>query len=262
MAAVAHEVWTIHTEVFDGPLDLLLHLVKKEGVALRKISIARIADAYLDYLDRMRELHLGIAGDYLVLAATLCHLKSLELLPRPPTQATVEQDPVDPREAFVQRLVDYQRYREAADAIEERDWLGRDVFSREPSDLGNVPKPLVSGIDAFGLLDLYHHLLRRQAEPEAVHEVHQSGYDIGSCCRHVLKVLGGPGGECELSELLVGLRTRAERVVTFLSVLEMARLRWVEIVQSEHLGAVTVTSRVAVDVDLQPVVGRIEVAAG
>lgn len=255
-------VWTVRTEVFDGPLDLLLYLVRRDGIDLRLIRIAPIADAYVAYLGQMQDLQLGVAADYLVLAATLCHLKSLEILPRPPTATVVAEDAVDPRAALVRRLVDYQRFREAAEALDARPWLGRDVFAREPADIGDAPRPVAAGVDAFGLLDLYFGLLRRSREPDLVHEVHGDAFDIGTCCRRVLEILGGEGATLDLGAILGVFSTRAERIVAFLAVLEMSRLRWVGLEQREHLGAVSVRSHVGVDVDLQPVVGRLSVAAG
>lgn len=254
--------WTVRTEVFDGPLDLLLYLVRKDGVELRHVSMARIADAYLAYLDRMRELHLGVAADYLVMAATLCHLKSLELLPRPPTPRTESGEPEeDPREALVRRLVDYERFKHAAEALDDRPIVGRDVFVRDPdTSVDDRPRPWVPGIDAFGLLDLYHALLLRQDRGEAVYEIGGSGPDIDGCFRHVLRALGGPGGRADLRVILAPLRTVVERIVGFLAVLEMTRLRWLEIEQSEHLGPVTVTSRVPADTDISAALGQVEVA--
>ena len=253
-----NSAWTVHTEIFDGPLDLLLYLVKRDGIDLRQVSIARIADAYLGYLDRMRELHLGVAAEYLVLAATLCHLKSLELLPRPPTDTTGDEEPEDPREALVRRLVDHQRFREAADALEQRPVLGRDSFARDPEEIPGSSRPLRSNLDAFGLLDLYHDLLRRKEQGPPTYDLKGDTPDIGSCVRRVLVALGGPGGRGELRELLKAVVRPVERVLTFLAVLEMGRLRWIAIEQLEHLGPVWFTSQVPQDQELSAIVGRIE----
>ena len=138
--------------------------------------MAAIADAYLGYLDKMRDLHLGIAGDYLVMAATLVHLKSISLLPRPPTSRSAEEEQEDPRESLVRRLVDYQRFKEASLALDARPHLGRDTFAREPVDLGDRPRPFAAGISAFALLDLYHDVLRRPKAQEVVHTVGGEGY--------------------------------------------------------------------------------------
>ena len=127
MAAPAEPDWVIRTEVFDGPLDLLLYLVRREGIDLRSLPVSRIADAYLSYIDRMRDLHLGVAGEYLVMADTLVWMKSLELLPRRPV---IEEDEEgeDPREALARRLQAYAAVREGADVLESRPRVGRDVF--------------------------------------------------------------------------------------------------------------------------------------
>src|SRR5690349_10294681 len=125
--------FTVHTDVFDGPLDLLLHLVKRDGISLARLEVSRIADAYLAYLDQMRELDLAIAADWLVMAATLVHLKALELLPRPP--AILEEDETDPRDALLAQLADYERVKIDARALDARTMVGRDVLVR----IGETP---------------------------------------------------------------------------------------------------------------------------
>jgi segregation and condensation protein A len=249
--------WTVHTDVFDGPLDLLLYLVRRDGIDLRRLEVAKVADAYLATLDRMRELHLGVAGDYLVMAATLVHLKSLELLPRLPTPVEEEDEGVDPREALARRLEAYQRYREAAEQLDALPRLDRDLFARAPEPVQDEHRPLIPGVDAFGLLDVYYELLKRQATEPVVHEVGGSGPDFEGCCRGVLGWLGGVGGRQELGSFLHRLGRPADRVVSFVAVLEMARLRWVDLAQQVHLGPVWVTSRVPVDHDLATLTGRL-----
>jgi segregation and condensation protein A len=252
--------FSVRTEVFDGPLDLLLYLVQKDGIDLRKIAIARIADAYLAYLDRMRDLNLGIAAEYLVMAATLCYLKSLELLPRAPTATGAAEDEEDPRQKLIQQLIEHQRYREAADHLDARPQLGRDVFAREPVAIdADSARTVVAGVDAFRLLDVFHDLLRKASAPEPVHTLAARGPDIGSCCRAVLAALGGPGGTGVLQDVLGRMPTRIERIVAFLAVLEMARLGWLGLRQDEHTGPVELTSRVEADVDLTPIIGRVAV---
>lgn len=256
----AATIWTVRTDVFDGPLDLLLHLVRKEGVDLRDIRMAKLCDSYLVWLDAMRDIHLGVAGDYLVMAATLCRLKALELLPRAPTAVLVE-DEVDPRQALARKLAEHQRYKEAAKALDERERLGRDVFAR-PLDDGPVPRPISAGVDAFGLLDVYFAILQRAAAPDPVHEVHASTLDMGKLCRSVLAQFGALGSRLELGEVLLAFPTRLERIVAFLGVLEMARLGWLDVEQPEPFGLVTLEARVGPDVDLLPLVGRMELLAG
>jgi segregation and condensation protein A len=241
--------WTVRTEVFDGPLDLLLYLVKRDGIDIRQVSMARVCDSYLAFLDLLRDLHISLASDYLVMAATLCHLKSLELLPRPP--AILEDEDEDPREALARQLETYAQYKAAADELEARPFLGRDVFAREPADVGELERPLVPGIDAFGLLDIYYQMLTRPEAAEAVHTIHRPEVDLGRCCRTILGALGGPGGKGELTQLLRLFKTKAERVITFVAVLEMCRLGWLLLEQAAHLAPVEVTSTVAADHSLE-----------
>lgn len=252
--------WTVHTDVFDGPLDLLLHLVERHGIDLKKLQVRAVADSYLAYLDRMRELNLSIAGDYLLMAATLVHLKSLELLPRLPTLLEAEGE--DPREELARRLLEYQRFREAADELERNPWVDRDVFVRPPLVVDDGERPLVAGVDAFGLLDVYWELLRNAdtSEPVVGFEL-PSGPDFGGCCRQILTALGGPGGHVELGFLLRQLTARAERVVTFVGALEMTRLGWLSIAQSHHLGPITLVQVAANEaIDLGILTGWVETA--
>lgn len=252
--------WTVHTDVFDGPLDLLLYLVKRDGIDIREVSMTGIADSYLAFLDTMRTLNIGLASDYLVMAATLCHLKSLELLPRPPVIA--EEEGEDPREALARKLEDYERFKLASEALDARPQLDRQVFARAPVDTGDVDRPMIPGTDAFGLLEAYYRVLTRAEAPPPTHTIHRPEVDLETCCRHVLGALGGVGGKGFLLPILRGLKSRAERVIAFIAVLEMTRMGLLELNQPEHLAPVEVTALVAVDVDLGAIQTRVEESVG
>ncbi len=253
--------WTVHTDVFEGPLDLLLHLVKRDGVDLRTMSVAPITNSYLAYLSRLRSLRIAVASDYLVMAATLCHLKSLELLPRPPSMLE-DEDAEDPREALARQLEQYEQVKAAAEALDRQPRMDRDVFAREPVDVGDLDRPLIPGVDAFRLLDAYHALLTRPEPVERTHTIHRPEVDLSACCRHVLRSLGGPGGQRTLGAILRSLPTRPERVVAFLAVLEMTRLGWLSLRQASHLEPIAVISAVPADQDLAAVRGEDEVLGG
>src|SRR5262245_54885743 len=140
--------YRVQLDLFEGPLDLLLHLIKKNEVDVTNIPVATITEQYLAYLDLMRELNLDIASEYLVMAATLTLLKSRLLLPAPETE---EGEEADPRADLIRQLLEYQRYREAAASLGERPLLRRDVFTREPSAEGVPPDPdarHLVGVDA------------------------------------------------------------------------------------------------------------------
>lgn len=237
--------WTVHTEVFEGPLDLLLYLVKRDGIDLRALPIAKVCDAYLGYLEQMRRVNLDIASEYLVMAATLCHLKSLELLPRPPQP--IEEDGPDPRETFQQQLEAYARARQGAQLLDERPVRGRDVFTRSPMSTEHVVRELDPTVDAFGLLEVYYAVLVRAAEPEPVVSIEESGPDFSTCARRVFGWLRGMGGSGVLDDLLASLPRRVDRLLSFLAVLEMGRLGWLQVRQAAHLGPVRILASISPD---------------
>lgn len=238
---VRADTFTIRTSVFDGPLDLLLYLVKRDGIPLERVEVGRIADAYLEWIGRVRQLDLSVAADFLFLAATLVHLKSLHLLPRPP--AALDPDEPDPRDALIAQLVEYEAVQRMARALDTRPQVGDTVHLRPPRETDRGPAPLARG-SAFALLDLYHELLMRGGPPEVKFDAEGSGPDFGSCCRRVVRLLAESGGAADLAALLAPLASRGLRVVTFVGVLEMTRLQWLDLVQERHLGPVTVERRV------------------
>jgi segregation and condensation protein A len=249
--------FVVLTSVFDGPLDLLLHLVRREGIDLERLEVARVADAYLAWLDRMRSLDLSVAGEWLVIAATLVHLKSLSLLPRLPAPKEGEPE-IDPREAFAQQLRDHAEARAGAEALDALPQVGRDVAVRVPEGAIAGPAPVSAEIDAFGLLDVLFEVLSRGERPPPVLELRVDGRpDAEICCRRVLSMAPAVGDTMALVPLLVALPSRAERVVTFVGVLEMTRLGWIGVRQETHLGPIEVV-RLANDdaIDLTRVLGH------
>lgn len=243
----------VHIGVYDGPLDLLLLLVRREGVDLRVVPIARICDAYLAAVSSLEEVDVDAAGEYLVLAATLCQLKARELLPRAPGPAEPEEE--DPKERLIRRLQDYERYRLAAEELEARARLDRDVFSRPADPVSADEQPLEAGTDALGLLRLYYGLVRRRAQAPPTHAIQREPFSLARTVRWLLSRLDD-GEEHLLAELFIEVADRAGRVFTFLSVLEAARLRLVDLSQTAHLGAVRLVGRVrAAEADLAALEG-------
>ena len=235
--------------VYDGPLELLLFLVRREGVDVRSIPVARICDAYLAHLDAADDIDVDDAGDYLVMAATLCQLKARELLPRAPAEVEEEEEE-DPREALARRLLEYERYRDAAEELGQRERLDRDVFARPAEPPAPDEQHVDPGTDRFGLLRLFYEVVERRAKPPVEHRVVRERYSFAETVRWILgRIL--PGEETLLSELMLEVSSRGKRIFTFLGVLEMARLQLVDVAQAMHLGAVRVTGKVRLeDADL------------
>ena len=249
-------LYAVHTDVFDGPMELLLFLVRREGVDLRDVAIAPIADAFCAQVELLEALDLDHASDFLVMAATLCWLKSRELMPRPQTaDAMGDEEALDVREDLHRRLLEYQRYKEAAGMLDERPMLGRDVYAPIPPPIDeNLQRPVNPGTDALGLLQVYYDVLSRQRDPAPVLEVELEHYSIAQMATWILdRIDASPR---ELNDLLHELEHRSDRVVAFLASLEMARLNLLHIDQEGHLEPVVLRAAVrAAEADLTALSG-------
>ena len=227
---------TVRLPIFEGPLDLLLHLIKKNEVQITDIPIATITDQYLAMLEELPELNLDGAGEYLVMAATLMYIKSRMLLPGTGEDLEVEEDP---RAELVQQLAEYQRFREVAVALGERNVLSRDVFTGpgEPMVPGADHDAPVRDASLADLLDALRDVLERIRPPRA-HDIEREGLSIREC---VARILAGfvVGPRREFASLFGPDADRAEVIVIFLALLELIRLRVVRARQAERFGAIT-----------------------
>jgi len=230
---------------FEGPLDLLLHLIQKHELDILDIPVSFITEKYLEYLSLMRELSIDVASEYLVMAATLAHIKSRSLLPAPPPDEQDESsdDAEDPRAELVRRLLEYQKYKQAAADLGEHGTLGRDVFLRgAPSPESEGPSPLAP-VSLFGLLDAYAKVVAR-AKVEVEHEV---SFDRMSVTERIGQLCDRLAGRrtCRFEDLFDDATARADLVVTFLAILEMTRLRMTRIYQADPLSDIYVELAIA-----------------
>ena len=228
-------LYSVKLETFEGPLDLLLHLIKKNELNIYDIPIADITKQYLEFIRLMKDLNLEIAGEFLVMASTLLQIKSRMLLPVPvDDEGSGEEE--DPRAELVRRLLEYQRYKEASLLLRERDLLGRETFARkfEPPDLAElVPDdegPLE--VELFQLIDAFRKVLAR-LPAAAVHQVAADTISIADRTNEVLALI------LDRNKVLFDERSSREfLVVTFLAILELCRLRMLNIVQEERFGSI------------------------
>ena len=219
---------------FEGPLDLLLHLIREHKLDILDIPVSLIAEKYNASLELMRDLNLDVAGEFLVMAATLAHIKSRMLLPR--TEAApgdVDAEEGDPRLELVRRLLNYQKYREAARELADHPLLGRDVFARrhvaDPKEQRG-PAPLME-LSVFRLIETLDRVLKSVA-PQQAHEVVREQVSLSAAMEQILSGLRLQP-EVTFLSLFSGHRTRGAVVVTFLALLEMVRLRRVRVRQPE-----------------------------
>jgi segregation and condensation protein A len=243
---------------FEGPLDLLLHLVKKHELDILNIPIAFITDQYLRMLDLMRSLDLDVAGEYLLMAATLAHLKSRELVPPDPQDEqlaegeTDEDEGLDPRQELIRRLLEYQKYKEAAGQLGDRPVTGRNVWPRGSSaedvaGLHVLPggAPLAE-VPVFKLIEALEKVLSR-AKVTFTHDVVTDRVSITDKINELVERLEREGSfafESAFSfveENPSVAAVRGQVVVTFLAILEMTRLKMVRLTQAESEGPIYVT---------------------
>lgn len=229
-----HELLRIDIDDFGGPLDLLLFLIRKHDLDVFDIPIAFITDKYLEMLDSMTALPIDVAAEFLVMAAELTHIKSKMLLP-PKEGIPVgedEEDEGDPRADLVRRLLEYQKYRDAATDIGDRDRLGRDTFARTPHDVEADENfdPGLKEVSIFKLVETMAEVLAR-LEPQAQHEVTPDTLNVTDRTMYILEFAKKHGDKFTFKSLLAEARTRQVVVMTFLAILEMARTGVIKIIQ-------------------------------
>jgi segregation and condensation protein A len=234
------DVPKIHVQEFEGPLDLLLYLIRRNKVDIHDIPIAPITRQYVEYLELMKELNLDVAGEFMVMAATLIHIKSKLLVPVDPTEAEGDEDQEDPREALVQRLLEFQRYKEAAGLLHQQaqiraaQWTRPDTVVPSFDDAGE--EMLEAGL--FDLISAFKELLDRRKTLLA-HEIEAEGKSIEERIEELLALIK-EGESLEFLELFASLETKADMIVTFLALLELIRLKQVRVYQRGLFGAIRV----------------------
>ncbi len=233
----------VRLEIFEGPLDLLLHLVRENRLDIHDIPIAEITEQYLAYLDLMRTLNLEVAGEFLVMASTLLYIKSRSLLPRRDDEAEGEEDPETLRVDLSRRLVEYERIKEAAARLGERPLLGREVFARD--FLGEeIPEGevLLTELSLADLITAFKDVLERMPKREAV-DVYVDRLPIADAIAFLLDRLREEGA-IRFDRLLEEHPARPERISFFLGILELVRLRTVKAYQAVPMGLITIVPAV------------------
>ncbi len=238
----ASSPYHIRLETFEGPLDLLLHLIRENKLDIYNIPIFEITQQYLHHLDLMQTLDLDIAGEFLLMAATLAHIKSQMLVPPDETQVDPEDEGIDPRQALVRRLLEYQKYKDAALQMFSRPLLHRDVFKRErldPLPKSDTPAELLE-ISVFKLVDVFHKLLRSIALTKP-HDVETETVHVGECVEAIReKIRGSQEGALKFSELFDATASRRRIVVTFVALLEMLKRGVLRVFQSEPFAEIQI----------------------
>jgi segregation and condensation protein A len=229
------DAYRIRVGDFEGPLDLLLHLVRINEVDVTDIPIVTITEQYNEHLNLMREMNLEVAGEYLVMAATLMHIKSRMLLPPDPDEE--EEGETDPRAELAQQLLEYQRFKQAAENLQALDSRRNLIWTRDVADTEFEGEGLLA-VDLFDLLKAFRHLLGRLGE-EARLQLKRDNVSVAEKIGWLTDLLDNRSS-VGLLELLEDLPTRLDRIATFLALLEMIRLQLVSAYQRELFGEIRI----------------------
>lgn len=238
--------YRVKLESFEGPLDLLLHLIRKNQLDIYDIPISVITKQYLEYLTAMKELNLDIAGEFILMASTLIQIKSRMLLPVQPEEDIPEEEVEDPRAELVRRLLEYQRYRDAAGQLDSKSLLGRDVFARmvDTAEIEHLAyDEQTVEVDLFQLVAAVQKILEKLPE-DIAHEVYGDTIKVADRINDILTLLH----EKELvafEELFTPSGCKDFIVTTFLAILELCKMRLVRIFQNAEFSTIWIRASVA-----------------
>lgn len=224
--------YKVKLEVFEGPLDLLLYLIKKDEIDVYDIPIERITRQYLEYMELFKILDLDVAGEFVVMAANLIYIKSRSLLPvsqQPPDEEAEEEDP---RWELVRQLLEYKKFKEAAEHLQTRAQVQENLFSRVPEKPDFAGERPLGEVSIFDLLNAFQTMLKRVNVKEDLREIFEENFTVSDKIDLILKMMAS-GVALKFSELFAGAASRTEIVVTFLAMLELIRLKQLRTVQPD-----------------------------
>jgi segregation and condensation protein A len=229
--------YKVKLEVFEGPLDLLLYLIKRDEVDIYDISIERIAKQYLEYMEAFQVLNIDLAGEFIVMAANLLYIKSRTLLPREQQMPEEDVDEDDPRWELIRQLIEYKKFKEAAGQLRSREALQEKLFPRFPStpELAPSANLLVEEVGIFDLINAFQKVLKRleNKKREDLREIFEENFTVSYKIEFLLRVIYD-GIPVRFDECFAEAANRAEIVVTFLAMLELIRLKQLRVRQENH----------------------------
>ncbi|MDI6775535.1 MAG: segregation/condensation protein A [Verrucomicrobiota bacterium] len=232
--------YKVQLEVFEGPLDLLLYLIKKEEVDIYNIPIERITTQYMEYMNLMRMLDLNIAGEFIVMAATLMMIKSRMLLPAEDRSELGEEEE-DPRWELVKQLVAYKKFKDVAAELQKREQWQENVFALGGDNIGIEPEDRglkLQDVSLFDLIRAFNEVLKR-AQPESIGEISAHRYTVVDQITAILDIMRARR-QALFAEFFGAGAPRAEIICTFLAMLELIRLRQILVTQTDPFGAITI----------------------
>jgi len=232
--------YKVKFEVFEGPLDLLLYLIKKEEVDIYEVNLTQLATQFIEYIELMRMLDLDIAGEFLVMASTLMYIKSRELLPVD-QQVTPEgeEETEDPRWELIRQLVEYKKFKDAAAQLQALELRQENVYPRQPCKPEFETGLARPNVSIFDLLNAVNSVLKRITQREDLRDIFEDKWTVSEKIEFLLKMIQSQAS-VKFSALFANASSRSEVVVTFLALLELIRLKQIVAVQAEDFGEIEI----------------------
>jgi len=242
--------YKVQFEVFEGPLDLLLYLIKKEEVDIYEVNLTLLASRFIEYIDVMRLLDLDIAGEFLVMASTLMYIKSRELLPKDlQAENTEEDEGEDPRWELIRQLVAYKKFKDAAVHLQAREIEQENIFPRLPvrEEIAAPASAVKHEASIFDLVNAVSEILKRVSQREDLREIFEDKWSVSEKIEFLVKLIAEKTA-VKFSDLFHAATSRSEVVCTFLALLELIRLKQIVCVQAEDFGTIEITKAPAAPV--------------
>ena len=232
--------YKVKLEIFEGPLDLLLYLIKKDEIGIYDVSIERITKQYLAYINTFKMLNVELASEFIVMAANLMYIKSRELLPQTLQPPEEDADEEDPRWELIRQLVEYKKFKDAAQFLGHQEIKGDEFFATtpEPLDLSAQPE-IVGQVGIFDLIRAFQRILKRFENASDFREIVNDRYTVADKIEHLLTILE-VGARIKFEELFTSAASRGEVIVTFLAMLELIKLNHLQVEQEQLLGEIIV----------------------
>ena len=232
----------VSLEIFEGPLDLLLYLIKKDEVDIYEVSVERITDQYLDYIDTFKILNIELASEFIVMAANLMYIKSRTLLPRNEQAPEEDIDEEDPRWELIRQLVEYKKFKDAANYLEKREVENQKFYSAEQQfcdDLEEEGEPIVN-VGIFELIQAFQGVLKRFDDEDDLTEIADDRFTVSDKIDYLITNVS-KGQKVKFYQLFEEASTKSEVLVTFLALLELIRLNEFQVRQNGVLGEIELT---------------------
>ncbi|MBE7495585.1 MAG: segregation/condensation protein A [Verrucomicrobiaceae bacterium] len=232
--------YKVKLEIFEGPLDLLLYLIKKEEIEIYDVSLERITRQYLDYIDTFKMLNIELASEFIVMAANLMYIKSRELLPKDVQPPDEEAEEDDPRWELIRQLVEYKKFKEAAGFLGFQEVKSDEFFATTP-EMPDLEAPVMSlgQVGIFDLIRAFQRVLKRFEKADDFREIVNDRFTVADKIEELLNIVP-VGGRVRFEELFTSASSRGEVIVTFLAMLELIKLNHLQVEQEQLLGEIVI----------------------